>query len=465
MSTENENSTTDSGCDCVGDYTQEQYLGLWNCNRQEQPIGFFRELFQTRQFATDEVRWDVLKDNYNNFEPAIMCDPCQTAPLVDSSDNYETKTATGIKLKSMISIDCGELEKEYRRRVPGIECNQITSPEEALRRLLARKSMPQSEAFDTKEDLLAAELVITQKIEIPKSEYLPDGAQVWYPRAQELDCYTSECFGKGQCDTRGILRQWLNKLECFQNASRPTDVLMSCDTWEDFLMGDDMQDCLKTFNPQLIQGPQLIGQLTNRPLIDAAGATLVWTSPEGIRFWKINISKRFCTETGQIEKCDLFPDNYLLALDLSGSACSYQPIMGYTPITDIKQVLGQAGTVRTRYAERAVKNTCTFEPAGWKQVMQSNLLPFIPYPHASSSLTLCSGKTEEAFGLRETQGGFIQDTVEAAIEAGLKRAEAKTEVEADVKADLNTDAAVKDEKPSNKKVASKKVTAKKQETD
>ena len=402
------------GEECCNDYTQTQYLGMWGCQREQMPIGFFRSLFRSQQFSTDKVSWDELKNQYASFHPAIMCDPCATAPLVDSSDMYKSHSATGIKLKSMISIDCGEIEKEFHKRQPGTDCNVITSPEQALQRVLGRKSLLQSSGFDDFEDLIAAELVITQKIVLPKSEYLPDGASVWYARDEELDCTTSETFGKGQCNTRGILRQWMNKIECYEGSNRVTDVLMSCDTWEDFLMGDDMQDCLKSYNPNLFLNNQLISELTNKPLVDPAGVTQVWTSPEGIRFWKVNLKKKFCTETGEIVKCDLFPDNYLLGLDLSNSRCSYSPVWGYTPITDIKRLTGGGFTTQTRYASRFVKNTCTFEPAGWKQVMQSNILPFIPYVHGSTSLTLGSAKTEEKFA----------EPVKA---APVKKAEAKKE--------------------------------------
>ena len=424
----------ENGSECCNDYTQEEYLGLWGCQREEQPIGFFRSLFQNRQFSTDQVRWDELKNQFANFMPAIMCDPCATAPLVDSNDNYKTHTATGIKLKSMIAIDCGEIEREFGRRQPGIDCNVITSPEEALRRVLGRKSLLQSSGFDEWEDLIAAELAITQKITLPKSDYLPDGASVWYARDEELDCTTSECFGKSQCNTRGILRQWMNKIECFEGSNRVTDVLMSCDTWEEFLQGKDMQECIKSFNPQLFLDNQLISQITNQPLIDPAGVTQVWTSPEGIRFWKVNLKKKFCTETGEIEKCDLFPDNYLLGLDLSNSRCSYSPIWGYTPITDVKHLTGGGQTVQTRLASRFVKNTCTFEPAGWKQVMQSNVLPFIPYPNGSTSLTLCSAKTEEAFTAPAPKAPVAEAPAPVAeVEAVNQKAKAKKEASKGVK--------------------------------
>ena len=408
--------------ECCNDFTQSEYLGMFDCQMEEQGESFFRSLFRNQQFRTKKVSWDEMKRQYANFHPAIMCDPCATAPLVDTSDMFRRHEVSGISVKSMIAIDCGEIENEYQRVRPGIDCNQITSPEEALRAVLARKSLAQSSGFDDIEECLAAEMVITQRIELPKSDYLPEGAAVWFPRDEELDCSTSEKFGKGQCDTWKILRNWMEKLECFEGSGRVTDVLMHCDTAEDMMMGDDFKECLKSYNPQLFLNNQMISQMTNRELIRPRGVTLFYTSPEGIRFWKVNIKKKFCVEDGTIQKYDLMPKNKLIGLDLSGSRCSYAPVWGYTPITDLKHLLGQGSQVQTVYASRYVKNTCTFEPAGWKQVMESNMLPFLPYANSSSCLTLCAPAEKETFKAPEPKVEATPVKKEAVKKEAVKEA-------------------------------------------
>ena len=386
--------------DCESDLKQSEYLGLFECQQME-TMRWFRERFTTRQFRTKHVTWDQAMSSYNNYHPAIMCDPCATAPVVGSSDGFMRQSATGITLKSMIAIDCGEIENEFDRVRPGVDCNEIISPEQALRDLLARKALLQSQGFDDIEECLAAEMMITEKIELPKSEYLPDGAAVWFPRNEELNCVENECFGKGQCDTLGILRRWLNKLECYEGSNRVTDVLMHCDTAEDMLKGDDMQECLKNFNARDILGQSMFSRLIQegQRLITPTGVTLFWQSPEGVRFWKVNLQKKYCTETGEIKKYDLMPKNKLIGFDFSGSSCSYSPVWGYTPITDLKRLLGGGQSVSSAVQSRFTKTNCTFEPAGWQQVVQSNILPFLPYPDSSSCLELCKAENKETLRL------------------------------------------------------------------
>lgn len=404
--------------ECTKDLTQTEYLGLFDCQIQEQGESFFRSLFTNQQFRTKKVAWDELKTRYANFHPAIMCDPCATAPVLDTSDMFRRHEVSGISTKSMIAIDCGEIENEFSRIRPGVDCNQITSPEEALRAVLARKSLLQASGFDDIEECLAAEMVITQRIQLPKSDYLPEGAAVYFPRDEELNHETSECFGKGQCDTWKILRNWMEKLECYEGSGRITDVLMHCETAEEMLMGDDFKDCLKGYNPTLLLGNQIVSRMTDRELIRPRGVTLFYTSPEGIRFWKVNVKKKFCVEDGTIKKYDLMPKNKLIGLDLSGSRCSYAPVWGYTPITDLQHLVGSGFQTQTIYASRYVKNTVTFEPAGWKQVMQSNMLPFLPYPHSSSELTLCAPAKTETFQASKVSRGRppkSSETVEEAV--------------------------------------------------
>lgn len=383
--------------ECCDDLTQTQYLGLYECQRQQEERSIFRSLARSEQFRTNSVTYDIMKSMHQNFKPAIMCDPCATPPVLNTSDMFERRSVSGITLKSMVTIDCGELAHESQRIQPGTNCNEITSPGDALQRILTRKVDAQFKGFDDAEDALMDELVITQGIKLPKSDYLPDGASLFFPRDEELNCSTSECFGKNQCDTWAIFREWMDKIDCVDDGPVITDVYMHCETAEEMLKGEDMAGCIKNYNPQLFLDNNLISEITGREIRRARGARNFYTSPDNIRFWKVNAKQKFCTETGEVIKYDMFPKNKIIGLDRSGSSCQYQLIMGYTPITDIKHLLGGGTTVSTAFSPRYVKTECTFEPSGWKQVVQANVLPLLPTPNASSCLTLCETKTEEAF--------------------------------------------------------------------
>ena len=400
---------------CCDDLTQKQYLGLFEAQRDGRTENFFRALFRNQQFLTTTVIYDVIKSRFPNFHPQVMCDPCATPELVDTSDMFERLTASGVTLKSMIAIDCGEIERETGRVQPGVQCNEITSPLTALQRVLARKSLPQASGFDDIEECLAMEMVVTECIDLPKSQYMPNGGNLSFKRDEELNCKTSELFGCEQKGTMKILRRFFEKLECFEGGNQVTDVLMHCDTAEDMLLGKDMQDCLKSYRPELFLGQELISAMTDRALIRPRGVNLFYTSPDGIRFWKVNMQKKFFTHEGEIRKYDVFPKNKLIALDLSGGPASYRPIMGYTPITDLQHIIGQGTTTQTVYAPRFVKSTVTFEPAGWKQVMQSNILPLLPYCNGSACLDMGVEEGNEVF----------EAPVERATRAAKKPAESK----------------------------------------
>lgn len=397
--------------ECCDDLTQSQYLGLYECPRQQEERSIFRSLARSEQFSTNSVTYDIMKSMHQNFKPAIMCDPCATPPVLNTSDMFERRSVSGITLKSMITIDCGELANESQRVQPGVNCNEITSPTDALRRILTRKVDIQYAGFDEAEDALIDELVITQGITLPKSDYLPDGASLFFPRDEELNCSTSECFGKDQCDTWAIIREWLDKVDCVDGGPNITDIYMHCETAEKMIQGQDMKDCIKGYNPQLFLDDALISEITGRQLRRAKGARNFYTSPDGIRFWKVNAKNKFCTETGEVIKYDMFPKNKIIGLDRSGSSCQYQLIMGYTPITDIKHLLGGGTTLSTVFGPRYVKTETTFEPSGWKQVVQANVLPLLPTPNGSSELILCEAKTTEAFKARVEKSTTSKETL------------------------------------------------------
>lgn len=384
-------------CACSDDLTQKQYLGLYDCRQGRERFSIFRSMARTQQFRTKTVTYDILKSMHSNFQPMIMCDPCATPPVINTSDMFERRQVSGISMASMVTIDCGELDGEMERIQPGTDCNRITEPAQALQNIITRKVSAQFEGFEEAESALIDELVITQGIQLPESDYLPKGASLFFPRDEQLNCEISETFGKSQCNTWGIIREWLDKVECIDDAPVITDVYMHCETAEDMLLGQDIQECLKGFNPSLFLNQQLIGEATDLSLRRQRNAVQFYTSPEGIRFWKVNAKKRYCSETGQIIKYDLFPKNKLIGLDRSGSQCQYQPILGYFPITDIKHLTGGGTTQVTANLPRYAKTDCTFHPAGWKQIVQSNLLPLLPTPNGSTELCLGAAKTEEAF--------------------------------------------------------------------
>jgi hypothetical protein len=389
------NHITESACS--EDLTQKQYLGLFDCRRGRERFSIFRNMASVQMFRAKTVTYDILKSMHRNFQPMIMCDPCATPPVINTSDMFERRSVSGISMMSMVTIDCGELDNEMQMMMPGTDCNQITEPGTALQNIITRKVTAQLEGFEEAESALIDELVITQGIQLPKSDYLPDGASLFFPRDEQLNCTTSETFGKDQCYTWAILRDFLDKIDCVDDGPVITDMYMHCELAEKMMLGQDMQECLKGFNPTLFLDQQLINEATDRTLNPIKGARVFYTSPDGIRFWKVNAKKRYCSETGEIIKYDLFPKDKIIALDRSGGDCQYQPIMGYFPITDLKHLTGGGTTQVTAFSPRYAKTDCTFHPAGWKQIVQSNMLPLLPTPNSSACLTLGVAKTEVAF--------------------------------------------------------------------
>jgi hypothetical protein len=387
--------------DCCNEYTQSEYEGLFGCQTNELP-SFFRSRFRTKQYRTRKVKWDEIKSQYNNFHPTILCDPCATPEAMSFSDAFFRHDVTPIHLASLITIDCGEVDDCLNEPQPGVMCaeNEITDPDVLFRRLLGQRALMQSSGYDDIEECLALEFMMTQGIDLPKSDYLPMGGKLSFPRDEELNCVTQEMFGKGQCDAKGVLRRWMNKIDCVEGFMGLTDVYMHCDTWEDFLNSDDMRDCLKSYNLPTLLEAGLINQMTREPLIRTKGVTQVWTSPEGIRFWKVNLKKRYCTEDGTFEKYDVMPKNKLIGFDFSGGPCSYAPVWGYVPIVDIARQPSGSIVTNVSATSRYVKTKVSWHPAGFKQIMMSNMMPFLPYRNSSSELCLGVAKDNEVFKLK-----------------------------------------------------------------
>lgn len=385
--------------DCGCDNSPAEYEGVFGCQLEEQAM-HFRTKFRNKQYRTPKVTWDEIKAQFSSFRPTIMCDPCATPEAMSFSDGFFRREVTPIHMASLMTIDCGEIEQYRNEPQMGVDCNVIRDEDQIFRDLLMKRGMMQNTGFIENEDCLALEFMMTQGINLPKSDYLPNGGELRFERDEELNCVTQECFGKGQCNTKGILRRWANKVECVDGFDQFRDVYMHCDTWEEFLMGDDMQDCLKGFDPRLTIEDQLINQMTKQPLTRQKGVSLVWRSPEGIRFWKVNMKKRYCTETGDIVKYDMMPKNELHGFNFGTGPCSYSPVWGYVPVLDLAK--SATGSIKTlvNATSRAVKTKVVWHPGAVKQIMQSNMMPFLPYKNSSSVLKLCVDPKSETFKLK-----------------------------------------------------------------
>ena len=375
------NETPDNCCD----YGPSTYLGMFRKQQNQDPSAF-RGLMQNQQLDTELAYWEVMTDVFERYYPQVMCDPCMSGPKLSFAEALETRYAKPFTLKNEIQVTCGQVNHKLR---PGDTNGQTSSWAEQFRDYVAKQTMLQSSGFDLFEDELAAELFITQMVRFPKSEYLPEGLEIAYPRDMDLECEDTRCFGKGECDSMDIVETFLNKLECFENSNRVTDVFMHYTTWRDWKASDDMKDCLKSYNPQFFLGNELLNSFNLEPMINPRGINRVYTDPNGIRYWTVNITQKRCDEEGNIKKYDMMPKNELLAFDLSGGECSYSPIMAYTPIMDMVAALEEPQQINAaRYAMTDVdrKARC------WNRELTSNLMPILPYPNGSARLKLCATK-------------------------------------------------------------------------
>ena len=384
--------------DCGNEMCQEEYEGVFGCQTADLNPAW-RRRFRSKQYRTPKVTWDEIKQQFSRFQPTIMCDPCSTPEAMSFSDGFFRHDVTPIHMASLMTIDCGEVDAALCEPQMGVGNNIARDPDAVFRDLLTSRALMQSAGYDDNENCVAFEFMVTEGVELPKSDYLPSGGKLQFKRDEELNCFTQECFGKGQCDTMGVVSRWLEKADCVDGFDEVTDVYMDCDTWEDFKNGDDMKGCLKDFNAQAILGT-MFNQLTGQPLIKAKGETLVWVSPEGIRFWKVNFKKRYCTETGEIVKYEMFPKNTLIGYNFGGGPCSYAPVWGYVPVIDIYK--SPTGSIKTSVnaTSRYTKTKVSWHPAGFKQIMQSNMMPFLPYRNSSTKLTLCADPKSETFKLK-----------------------------------------------------------------
>ena len=367
--------------DACCDYGPMTYLGMYRCQQNQDPSAF-RALFDNRQLDTELAYWEIMNDVFERYYPQVMCDPCMSGPKLSFAEALETRYAKPFTLKNEIQITCGQVKHKLR---PGDTNGQTSTWAEQFRDYVAKQTMLQSRGFDEFEEDIAAEMFITQGVKFPKSEYLPEGLTISYPRHDDLECEETESFGKDQCDSMGIVENFLNKLECFENSNRVTDIFMHWTCWQDLKASQDMKECLKSYRPEMFLSNQLISQFNIEPLINPRGINRVYTDPNGIRYWTVNVHKKFCDENGNTKKYDMMPKNELLAFDLSGGECSYSPIMAYTPIMDIVAATEAPEQINAaRYAMTDVdrKKRC------WNREMTSNLMPILPYPNGSARLKL-----------------------------------------------------------------------------
>ena len=389
MPEKNTMSEINEAPDACCDHSPQTYLGMFRCQQNERPQGF-RSQFTNVQLETDQAYWEVMTDVMERYYPQVMCDPCMSGPKLSFAEALEIRYAKPFTIKNEIQITCGQVKHKLR---PGDRCGTSSTWLEQFRDYVERQTMLQSKGFDGIEDRIAAEFMITQGVKFPKSEYLPNGLEISYPRDEELECEISECFGKGQCDSMGIVEEFLQKLECFEESNQVTDVFMHWCTWQDWKKSDDMRECLKSYNPQFFLGNELLNQFNLEPMIRPRGINRVYTDPNGIRYWTVNVQEKYCDENGNWKKYDMFPKNEFHAFDFSGGECSYAPQMIYTPIMDIIAATEEPVQINAaRYAMTDVdrKQKC------WSREMTSNLMPVLPYPNGSARLKLCQPKKAEA---------------------------------------------------------------------
>ena len=447
--------------DCKTEMSQHEYEGVFGCQTQEDP-SFFRTRFRSKQYRTKKVKWDEIKSQFSSFHPTIMKDPCATPEAMSFSDAFMRHDVTPIHTASMMTIGCGEIDELLDQPQMGVDCNVIRDPDQVYRDVFAQRALLQSRSFDEIEEALAFEFMITEAIELPKSDYLPNGGYLAFKRDEELNCVTEECFGKDQCATKSILRRYINKIECVDGFDMAYDHFMHCDTFEEFLAGDDMQGCLKGFNPRLELG-NLVNQMTNQPLQKTKGVSLGWVSPDGHRFWKVNLKRRYCTETGEVQKYDLFPKNKILSFNFGTGPCAYAPVWGYVPVLDVHKSPTGSITTTVNATSRYTKTKVSFHPAGFKQIMQSNMMPFLPYKNSSASLTLCVDPKSETFKFKTETGEtrLKEDVVPAEAREENRIAAAVKTIKADQerKDALDKLAAIKEEDDAKELAALEKAEA------
>lgn len=378
--------------DCCDDHSPKTYLGMCRIQQNEKP-SFARALFTNRQINTEMAYWDYMEDSAFQYRPEVMCDPCAKAPLMSVAEQFERRYAKPFTIKNRATVTCGEVKHTVS---PGDECGTQQTWLQQFQDYMARKTLQQSRAFDLFEDEIAWELLITQQIHFPKSEYIddPDGITISYERHSEMNFETHECLGKGQCDSMGIIEKWKNDLACGPNEQfQPTDILMHWTLWNDWKNSDDMTECLKSYNPQLFLGNELLNQYNREPVLRPTGVNLVYTDPNGCRYWTVNCQKKYCDETGAQHKFDLMPRNKMIALDLSGGENSYQPEFIYTPIMDVCAALNEPTQINVaRYAK--TYTNCMDEC--WERRLTSNLMVANRCPNSSSELCFCVPKKAEA---------------------------------------------------------------------
>ena len=376
--------------ECCEDFAPKTYLGMCRVQQNEKP-SFARALFANRQIPTEMAYWDYMEDNTLNYEPIVTCDPCVKAPVMSLAEQFERRYAKPFTLKNRATVTCGEVKHQI---MPGEDCDGSSTWLEQFREYMARKTLQQSRAFDRFEDDLAWQLLVTQQIVFPKTEYLPDGLTIAYPRHEEMNFSTSECFGKGQCNSMGIIEKWKNDLVCGPNEDfQATDILMHWCTWEDWKNSDDFKECAKAYNPELFLSNQLINTFNLEPVVRPRGVTQVYQDPNGCRYWVVNCQRKFKDETGAIKKFDLMPKNKFIGLDLSGGENSYQPEFIYTPIMDVCAALNEPEQINVaRYAKTYTDcmNEC------WERRLTSNLMIALRCPNSSSCLEICAPKKAEA---------------------------------------------------------------------
>lgn len=375
--------------DCCEDYSPKTYLGMCRIQQNERPT-FARSQFTNRQINTEMAYWDYMEDNAHTHYPEVMCDPCAKAPVMSVADQFERKYAKPFTLKNRATVTCGEVKHQI---MPGENCDGQSTWLEQFRAYMARKTLLQSAGFDRFEDDIAWELMITQEVNFAKSEYLPEGMRIQYPRHDELNFSTTECFGKSQCNSMGIVEKWKNDMSCFNDSFQPTDILMHYTCWTEWKQSQDFQECLKAYNPALFLSNQLLNQVNLEPVVHPRGVNLVYTDPNGCRYWTVNAQKKFCDENGVTHKYDMFPKNKMIAYDLSGGENSYQPEFIYTPIMDVCAALNEPNEINSaRYAKTYTDcmNEC------WERRLTSNLMVALRCPNSSSELVLCADKKAEA---------------------------------------------------------------------
>lgn len=375
--------------DCCDEHSPKTYLGLCRMQQNLRP-SFARSLFTNRQILTEQAYWDHMEDTAQTYYPEVMCDPCAKAPVMSVAEQFERRYAKPFTLKNRATVTCGEVKHQI---MPGEGPDGESTWLQQFQRYMTNKTMLQSRGMDRFENDVAWQMLITQQINFPETEYLPDGLTISYPRHESLNHNTHEKFGKGQCNSLGIIEEWLNELACFNEDTQVTDVLMHWCTWNDLKQSDDFKECFKAYRPELFLGTELLNAANLEPVIRPRGVNRVYTDPNGIRYWTVNAKQKFCDESGAERQYDMFPKNELLALDLSGGELSYQPEFVYTPIMDVCAAMNEPEQINSaRYAKTYLDcmNEC------WERRLTSNLMPILRCPNSSSRLRICQPKKAEA---------------------------------------------------------------------